>query len=73
MKLSRAEISKRARQRAKAGIPRLYRVGLQPEHLWSLADQREFPDELLSDPSAVERELTLYLREKLKFGGDRYR
>jgi hypothetical protein len=70
MALSRAEISKRQRLREKAGIPRLYRVGLTPAHLWKLADLRSFPDELLNDPAAVERELTEFLWEKLN---DRYR
>ncbi len=56
--LSRAEISRRARVRAKAGLNRRYRVPLSAEHLWELADRRGFPDEMLADVGFVESELT---------------
>ena len=72
MPLSRSEISKRARQRGKAGV-RIYRVALTAPDLWRLADEQGFPDDLLADSSAVERELTAFVRAMLDCPLDRYR
>ena len=72
MPLSRSEISRRARQRGQAGV-RLYRVALTAPDLWALADAQCFPDDLLADSSAVERELTAFVRAMLKSSPDRYR
>jgi hypothetical protein len=68
MALSRSEISRRSRQRARAGIVGLYRSALWSEHLWALADQSEgrLTDAHLADPAAIERELTAFVHKHLR-------